>query len=699
MVVIAIVVSSPSLFWFSKDEVLAHGPFFPWPDLASSWWVATRYLYSWADGALGSINTEPSGFFYTVLLTFLTQTSLILHLGQGGVFFVGYVSIFLSMFFLLRVLKQSYFSAAFAGVIYLLNPIIFSGLPIEITNVKLMPFNVATPLIVAALVRIFDSKGWRKQLALFVFVIFFPGALGYSSLQYFSIHFIMILVYCLVRLILIIKSKDLVKPVLIKSISVVSLFFLINAFWLLPLLSNIGSSFASRAEPGISDSRLLSYLSSSVSNSLRMMQYSGQSEPSPWIDYYNKPVVILFCLSIVVIGTISLLIKKISSVAIFPTILLLIGLFLSKGTLPFFSGLGKIIFLSVPYVTRLFRNPTYFGSIVAFSTSILFGLTLGYIFDKAAKYKHPQILIPMSIAIFFSILIYGRQFIVGSPINESSPTALNQKTVVPETFIDAAEYIRNDTGDFRIITIPMSVSSRGSSLIFNWSSRYSGVGPEGVWSAKSTFIPTNMIVDDYTRSIFAPTKDKITQEKWITELQNKNVRYVTLHQDAEIPVYGLDSNNENLRTQINDFVRTNPYLENVYSNNQVQIFRLKDMYFHPHVYVEGIPGLSTVFKKNNPTKYSVHIENITTSFRLVFLESFHQQWKVLVNDTGESITENNHLLFDNYANSWIISPSDLNSRHTIDLTIEFVPQRITYVGWVISGLTLLIFLFLWLKSL
>ncbi len=628
-------------------------------------------------------------------MTLVTKISNLLFLGQSGVFFFGYVAIFISMVYLVKTLKQSNTAAILAGVVYLLNPIVFTGLPIEIMNLKLIPFNIATPLIVAATIEVFNSENWKKKLALFAFISLLPGSLGYSSLQYFSIHLLLIVVYCLIKLVETIGSKKTLLPLLKKIFLVLLLFFLVNTFWLFPLLSNINSSYVARTEPGVSDSGLLHYLSASMPDSLRMLQYPGQSSVSPWMKYYDHPVLVILSFAIIIIGLTSLLIKKVKYYALYPTVLLIVGLFLSKGTLPFFEGLGRIIFLSFPYITRLFRNPTYFGSIIAFSTSVLFGLSSGYLVDRLIKKKNKKLHLFLFIFIVATFVIYGWPYITGSPIKESTKSPLVQSIKIPQTFIDAMNYLEKDNNDFRVISIPMNVSSRGNSMTLNWTNKYEGVGPVGVWSSKSTFVPTSQTIDVRTSAIFAPTNSVISQEDWISQLQNKNVRYVTLHQDADIPGYDGINDRQYLREQINNFVRTSPYLEKVYGNSDVEVFRLKNEYFRGHIYVDN--SKTTIsFHKINPTKYTVKVDNVTESFNLIFLETFSTQWKVFVGNSDQVINEDKHKLFDNYANLWKISPDDYDSQRSFNLTIEYIQQRNTYIGWGISLVTLLIISLCWL---
>jgi len=133
------------------------------------------------------------------------------------------------------------------------------------------------------------------------------------------------------------------------------------------------------------------------------------------------------------------------------------------------------------------------------------------------------------------------------------------------------------------------------------------------------------------------------------------------------------------------------------------------------------------FKRVNPTKYVVSVENASTPFLLVFSESYDPQWKVYVEDRREkfdeiiaeysdlnvkeakhdwfkltlqdvayllkrpAIDEIRHFKVNGYANAWYIDPKEIDAdgdgRFTI--TIYYLPQSWFYVGLIISSLTLI----------
>ena len=134
------------------------------------------------------------------------------------------------------------------------------------------------------------------------------------------------------------------------------------------------------------------------------------------------------------------------------------------------------------------------------------------------------------------------------------------------------------------------------------------------------------------------------------------------------------------------------------------------------------------FRKINPTRYEVKIENATKPFFLVFSESYHPKWKAYVetedrkwkrgNGKWEIIAEypkvhvkearhemrftpkdiaylfkkplpeKNHSLVNGYANAWYIDPKEIGKQN-FNITLYFLPQSLFYLGLFISGFTLL----------
>lgn len=162
-----------------------------------------------------------------------------------------------------------------------------------------------------------------------------------------------------------------------------------------------------------------------------------------------------------------------------------------------------------------------------------------------------------------------------------------------------------------------------------------------------------------------------------------------------------------------------------YLNNNVCKDKLFDGICETNFQNDNIPRL--YFQKINPTKYKVKVFNAKAPYLLVFLNSFHKNWKVyfsenspekgdiiksyfnqdieegktldifLDNNTFEtigmkSLQENHHLLVNGYANGWYITPTDVN-KSSYELIVEMNEQKIFYYSFPLSIATFIALIF------
>lgn len=89
------------------------------------------------------------------------------------------------------------------------------------------------------------------------------------------------------------------------------------------------------------------------------------------------------------------------------------------------------------------------------------------------------------------------------------------------------------------------------------------------------------------------------------------------------------------------------------------------------------------FIKENPTKYTVTVDNLKRPTSLVFSETFDKGWKIFGKD-NIYLPETQHFFVNGYANSWLINPQSSNKNNSSQFIIEYVPQRSFYIGIIIS---------------
>lgn len=141
--------------------------------------------------------------------------------------------------------------------------------------------------------------------------------------------------------------------------------------------------------------------------------------------------------------------------------------------------------------------------------------------------------------------------------------------------------------------------------------------------------------------------------------------------------------------------KTNVYFRNVkiYHIIQPDIFLRHNLETSTDIKNKPIPIITYV--KINPTKYKVHIQGVKGPYTLTFSESFHEGWKLYW--ANRLLPESRHMIANNYANSWYITPEDNGKKEDYDLIIEFGPQKLFYIGALVSFATLVSISFIMIK--
>lgn len=112
---------------------------------------------------------------------------------------------------------------------------------------------------------------------------------------------------------------------------------------------------------------------------------------------------------------------------------------------------------------------------------------------------------------------------------------------------------------------------------------------------------------------------------------------------------------------------------------------LGDLYLTASNKTEELPDPKISVQKINPARYEVSVEDAQTPYFLNFLESYHPLWKAyyLNGNKQEQVNDNNHILINNYANSWYI-----DKKGNYKMLIEFLPERSFERGKIISGIAI-----------
>lgn len=163
-------------------------------------------------------------------------------------------------------------------------------------------------------------------------------------------------------------------------------------------------------------------------------------------------------------------------------------------------------------------------------------------------------------------------------------------------------------------------------------------------------------------------------------------------------------------------------LEISVDGSPIRVLRAGDIIF-ANTAVTSRPVPEIIFQKINNTKYKIHVSNVTSPYNLIFNESFDGNWKLYLDKNQKKqdntiiasyfdgkIQENNHtnsflnknifetlflknlpetrhIMVNGYANAWWIKPEDTDDKTEYDLIVEYFPQRLFYIGTIITIIT------------
>lgn len=136
------------------------------------------------------------------------------------------------------------------------------------------------------------------------------------------------------------------------------------------------------------------------------------------------------------------------------------------------------------------------------------------------------------------------------------------------------------------------------------------------------------------------------------------------------------------------------------TNSHIEIRNLKiERLFSGDIFLRNIGsngtnkgiGSRVDFFQKNPTLYNGKVNLSEPSF-MVFSESYHPGWKLILSKQGKNYTPPIHAMANLYANAWYIDKEGY-----YDFKLEFEPERIVKIGTVLSlagYLSLMIYIFL-----
>jgi len=757
------------LFWFKSDFIVGGDFYFP---LSNTRDIIINYCNVWLDlWGTGFVNARAIAQLpFIVLISKAVFCGFTLQLCERILFFLLFACSGIGMFWLvdcLPIKKNRDWIAFFAALFYMFNPfnIVFYWHIID--GMIFVYVNIVLSLL-------FYLKWFLTKNNIYG-VLFLSLSLvaGYAYSNplvipmtwglLFLFHFIIIL-------------PDWNVEIMKKSgyfyLKAMGLWILFNAWWLFPLFGSLRSEYSGlSASVGTPWDTLRAFsLKTSLLNIFRFSDlYWAFGKDSGGVAYYtyagmyNSIIFKLISMLIPFCVFFPLLLKRTRTLFIVSlSFLTLICMFLVKGIYPPGGELLYKLLFKIPFMPA-FRAPIHkLGVLLSINYAILFGCGISCLYDIICRRSKLFAKTTIAILLFLIFGVYAYPIWTGEVIHKGDKGVASFHVKVPAYYNDAKEFFYNKEGVWRFYSLPQCPTFNVS---YDWEEGYIATDPSFSILAKQGIYAT---VEESAQRPYILLRDTDSKDMYKL-LQLMTVKYLVLHHDVNGGMWDLFTGKYKSVSYIKQRVSEQKNIDFVQSFGKLDVYKLDDNYFLPHIYSSNTPKFilsdldivdfilgskenslkpliiqtedqsllaSSVelsehnakkeplvtFKKINPSKYTLILENVDRSFWLIFNESFHKKWRLFKNLESKvniqrvfsniiaeypklnvkevkyisKLTPGDikfmfqqplkavHYKANMYANAWYIEPDKLGLGNEFVLDIYFSDQNYFYLGFFVS---------------
>ncbi len=361
--------------------------------------------------------------------------------------------------------------------------------------------------------------------------------------------------------------------------------------------------------------------------------------------------------------------------------------------------------------------------IVNFFYAIFGGLGIGLIYEKIKNYKAKNIVRNFGLILFVIFIV----FLIGIRIYgaDYSPYIGYSGIVIPQHVYSIANYINSQSGNFNVGLLPVAAP------FMQFDSWYIGTdiytyfinNPSftGAYVATSQlFFPPSQ--GEYYNFASQVDSGNLSGNSVSNAFGVLGIKYIvvqgdTLHAGDENyfnfnSIYSNLNNSNNIffveRYSNSSIYENRNYNRLVYASNvenlgnatTTEIFdRISNSTFNIQnmsVFATNITGFyndsNTInatpishfskpdirFVVDNPTQVTVHVTNVTTSFYLVYRETYDKHWAAYYSN-GSEVNPYNHIAVNGFANAWY-----MNKTGNYTITLYYTLQTDADIMWVVS---------------
>lgn len=434
--------------------------------------------------------------------------------------------------------------------------------------------------------------------------------------------------------------------------------FLLNAFWILPLLvyfqnplSNLGSAFTS-----VNIVRFLSF--ATFENSLGLLHPNWPENIFGKITFMRPEFLLL-----PLIAFSSFLFYQVSEYTmkkkvLFFAILGLLGIFLAKGANEPFGAVYIWLFTKV-WGFSLFRDPTKWYVFIALSYSFLISQT----YSACMRFFENKKILHVFSLIFIGVLLV----VLEKPALMHQLTGTFQSAAVPVSYNIFSQFMNKQKNFSRILWIPT----------------------RGQFSFYSALHPAVTGVDFFHQANYSQVLSSLQSPNTAVRLQESSIGFIVVPHDAMSEIFVKNRlYNDTQYQQTVTQVRRLSFVTQAASFGKIAVFNVPSA--KDHFWMTDTASRVLAIRSTD-TAYKLSVTAASNNVTAVFSENFDPFWEVTNIRTQQQIP------LTKFHGS--LMSFQLSHPGTYDLSVTYKPATYSTIGLSISELVLgiLLVLFVWSK--
>jgi len=495
----------------------------------------------------------------------------------------------------------------------------------------------------------------KKKIWLVLFLLTsFIYSYSYSYIASLLVFWVTAGLYVLYSTVYVQKNNVERLRIIAKSVVILAVWAICNLWWLYPFLKLANSSYGTISTASLSFESLKAvsgfFPISEIIQLKQKFYFNFESNNElPWDTFYESgftKFITWLGFALVFWGWIK---SRKNKYWKYLTLMLLVGLFISKGTNPPFGFLFyKVLFERFPFLIVLRNSYEKFGLVFLLPYSVFFAYG---IMEIASKFSRP-----FKKLLFLGIMSFAFFVYLVLPIWNGKVFWDYYFVSVPKYYSQLNEYLKKDTTNGRVLVLPM-LPFHG--VRFLWG--YRGDEPSRYLLDKNV-ISHNPNIGYYSMIYTGLTKAFLSDSPIVESLlAEANIKYILVNHDVDWRAVGSVSPEQAKKTlEGRKSIRA---IKN-FGNLEVYQFQNASGYSSFEALGANIPDI--IEKKLNPAHYIIQIKGAKESFQLVFKQTFDSLWEAKI---GDQKIEKHHLIYG-YANAWNI---DKNGDFEIEIMYKVWP--------------------------